>query len=136
VIEGLLDGTIDVIASDHTPQDQDSKRLPFASAEFGVVGVETMLAVTLRLVHEGTIGLLRLLHAMTTAPARLLGIEGGSLTPGAPADLALIDLEAPWRITEAGLRSLSKNTAFEGRPVQGRVVRTLVDGRTVFTAAP
>ncbi len=136
VVQGLCDGTVDVIASDHTPQDQDSKRLPFASAEFGVVGVETMLAVTLRLVHDGTISLLELFRAMTVAPARLLGIEGGTLAPGAPADLVLFDLEAPWRITETGLRSLSKNTAFEGRLVQGRVVRTLVDGRTVFAAVP
>ena len=136
VVDGLRDGTVDVIASDHTPQDQDSKRLPFASAAFGVVGVETMLAVALRLVHEGTITLLDLLRTMTTTPARLLGIEGGALLPGAPADLVLFDLDAPWRITEAGLRSLSKNTAFEGRLVQGRVVRTLVDGRTVFAAPP
>jgi dihydroorotase len=132
IVEGLRDGTIDVIASDHTPQDQDSKRLPFASAEFGVVGVETMLPVALRLVHEGAVSLIDLLRTMTAAPADLLGIAAGRLAPGAPADLVLLDPGAPWKITEAGLRSLSKNTAFEGRLVQGRVMRTLVDGRTVF----
>jgi dihydroorotase len=132
VVEGLKDGTIDAIASDHCPQDQDSKRLPFASAEFGVVGVETMLAVALRLVHEGELALLGLLRKLTLAPARLLGLDAGRLRQGAPADLVLFDPEAPWKITEAGLRSLSKNTAFEGRLVQGRVLRTLVDGRTVF----
>jgi dihydroorotase len=134
VIEGLKDGTIDVIASDHCPQDQDSKRLPFASAEFGVVGVETMLAVALRLVHEGELSLLELLRKLALAPARLLGLDAGRLRIGAPADLVLLDPDAPWKITEAGLRSLSKNTAFEGRLVQGKVLRTLVDGRTVFDA--
>ncbi|MEO1019099.1 MAG: amidohydrolase family protein, partial [Pseudomonadota bacterium] len=132
VVDGLSDGTIDVIASDHTPQDQDSKRQPFAQAAFGVVGVETMLAVSLRLYHEGTMSLLDLLRKLTLAPAELLGIEAGRLIKGGPADLILFDLDQPWKITEEGLLGLSKNTAFEGRLVQGRVVRTMVDGRTVF----
>lgn len=132
VIEGLRDGTIDAIASDHCPQDQDSKRIPFAQAEPGVVGLQTMLPVALQLVHEGRIGLLELLRTMTVAPAGLLGIEAGRLRVGAPADLVLFDLEAPWKIDPQQLLSLSKNTAFEGRLVQGRVLRTLVDGRTVF----
>ncbi|HMR30796.1 MAG TPA: dihydroorotase [Geminicoccaceae bacterium] len=132
VVEGLLDGTIDAIASDHCPQDQDSKRIPFAQAEVGVVGLQTMLPVALHLVHEGRIGLLELLRTMTAAPADLLGIEAGRLRVGGPADLVLLDLEAPWKIDPPQLLSLSKNTAFEGRLVQGRVLRTLVDGRTVF----
>lgn len=132
VVEGLKDGTIDAIASDHCPQDQDSKRLPFAQAAFGVIGVQTMLPVCLRLFHEGELGLLPLLRTMTEAPARILGLEAGRLQKGAPADLVLFDPEAPWKITEASLKSLSKNTAFEGRLVEGRVARTLVDGRTVF----
>lgn len=131
VVEGLVDGTIDVIASDHCPQDQDSKRLPMAQAEFGVVGVETMLPVSLRLVHEGHMSLLDLLRKMTVAPAALLGLEAGRLAVGAPADLILLDPERPWKITEAGLSSLAKNTAFEGRLVQGRVLLTMVDGRVV-----
>ena len=131
VVEGLVDGTIDVIASDHCPQDQDSKRLPMAQAEFGVVGVETMLPVSLRLVHEGRMNLLDLLRKMTIAPAALLGLDAGRLAPGAPADLTLLDPERPWKITEAGLSSLAKNTAFEGRLVQGRVLLTMVDGRVV-----
>jgi dihydroorotase len=134
VVEGLRDGTIDAVASDHHPQDQDSKRLPFAQAAAGVVGLETMLAVTLTLHHEGRIGLLDLLRAMTSAPAEILGLEAGRLRRGAPADLVLFDPEAPWKVTEQGLRSLAKNTAFEGRLVQGRVARTIVDGRTVFAA--
>jgi dihydroorotase len=134
VVAGLKDGTIDAIASDHCPQDQDSKRLPFAQAAFGVIGVQTMLAVCLGLVHEGEIELLELLRRLTVNPAALLGIEAGRLREGAPADLFLFDPEAPWKITEAGLSSLSKNTAFEGRLVQGRVLRTWVDARTVYEA--
>ena len=132
VVAALKDGTIDAIASDHCPQDQDSKRLPFAQAAFGVIGVQTMLPVCLRLVHDGPIGLLALLRTMTEAPARILGLDAGRLARGAAADLVLFDPEAPWKVTEANLRSLSKNTAFEGRLVEGRVARTLVDGRTVF----
>jgi dihydroorotase len=132
VVAGLVDGTIDAIASDHCPQDQDSKRLPFAQAAFGVVGVQTMLPVALRLVHEGAMSLLDLLACVTIKPAALLGLEAGRLMRGAPADLVLFDAEAPWKITESSLKSLSKNTAFEGRLVQGRVLRTLVDGRTVY----
>lgn len=132
VVEGLRDGTIDVIASDHCPQDQDSKRLPFAQAACGVIGVQTMLPVSLRLLHEGDLGLLPLLAKLTSAPAEILGLDAGRLATGAPADLVLFDPEAPWKITEAGLKSLSKNTAFEGRLVEGRVARTFVDGRTIF----
>jgi dihydroorotase len=134
VVAGLRDGTIDVIASDHCPQDQDSKRLPFAQAACGVIGAQTMLAVSLRLYHEGELGLLELLGRMTDAPARILGLDAGRLAKGAPADLVLFDPDAPWKITEQALLSLSKNTAFEGRLVEGRVVRTLVDGRTIFHA--
>jgi dihydroorotase len=134
VVQGLLDGTIDAIASDHCPQDQDSKRLPFASAEFGVVGLETLLPVSLGLVHDGTMGLLDLLGKLTCAPAELLGLEAGRLEKGAPADLVLFDPDTPGRIREEGLRSLSKNTPFDGRLIQGKVLRTLVDGRTIFEA--
>ncbi len=132
LVAGLADGTIDAVTSDHTPQDQDSKRLPFEQAAFGVVGVETLLAAGLELVHAGRIGLLRLLEAASTVPARLLGVAGGRLARGAPADLVLFDPGARWTVTEAGLHSLAKNTPFEGRTFRGRVVRTLVDGRTVF----
>jgi dihydroorotase len=132
VVAALADGTIDVIASDHCPQDQDSKRLPFAQAEFGVVGLETLLPITLQLVHDGAMGLLEVLAKLTCAPADLLGLDAGRLRRGAPADLILFDSEAPWKIRENDLSSLSKNTAFEGRLVQGKVLRTLVDGRTIY----
>ena len=135
MVAGLADGTIDVIASDHCPQDQDSKRLPFAQAEFGVVGLETLLPVALQLVHDGTLGAAR--RCSTSSPARrptCSGIDAGRLRIGARRDLVLFDPEAPGRIREEGLRSLSKNTPFEGRLVQGKVLRTLVDGRTIYQA--
>jgi dihydroorotase len=132
VVAGLVDGTIDAIASDHCPQDQDSKRRPFDQAEFGVVGLETLLPVALGLVHDGSMGLLDLLARLTWMPADLLGLDAGRLKRGAPADLVLFDPEAPRKIREEDLHSLAKNTAFEGRLLQGRVLRTLVDGRTIW----
>lgn len=132
MVEALADGTIDVVASDHRPQDQDSKRLPFAQAEPGVVGVETMLPACLKLYHEGRIDLLTLLRRLTVAPAELLGLDAGKLKPGAPADLVVFDLERGWKLADQDLSSLAKNTAFEGRLFEGQVLRTLVDGRDVF----
>lgn len=134
VVAGLADGTIDAIASDHCPQDQDSKRLPFAQAAFGVIGLETLLPVSLRLCHEAGMSLLAVLEKLTLGPAQLLGLEAGRLARGMPADLVLFDPQAPWKVVEARLRSLSKNTAFEGRLMEGKVARTLVDGRTIFAA--
>lgn len=134
VIEGLVDGTIDAIASDHCPQDQDSKRLPFAQAAFGVIGLQTLLAASLELVFSGRIALLDLLRRLSAAPAAILGLEAGRLAKGAPADLVLLDLDARWTVTEKSLFSLAKNTPFEGRTFRGKVVRTLVDGRTVYEA--
>jgi len=132
MVDGLADGTIDVIVSDHSPQDQESKRRPFAMAEPGIAGLQTMLPLALELVHGGHISLLDLLAKMTINPARLLGLDTGTLAPGAPADLVLIELDVPWRLSEPGLKSKSKNTPFDGRPVQGRVARTVVGGETVF----
>ncbi len=134
IVEGLADGTIDAIASDHRPQDQDSKRLPFAQAEFGVVGVETLLAISLELVHRGHLTLLQLLDRLSRKPAELLGLPAGQLRPGAAADLVLFDPDQPGRIRPEDLHSLSRNTAFEGRPCQGRVLWTMVDGRIIYDA--
>ncbi len=136
VVKGLTDGTIDIIASDHCPQDQDSKRLPFAQAEFGVVGLETLLPIALGLVHDGTLPLLDLLDKLTRAPADILGLNAGRLKKGAAADIILFDPEIPWRISPDDLVSLSKNTPFEGRLTQGKVLRTIVDGRTIFGGGP
>ncbi|HYM32130.1 MAG TPA: dihydroorotase [Candidatus Cybelea sp.] len=135
VVAGLADGTIDVISSSHCPQDQESKRLPFSQAAFGVIGLETMLPLALELAHNKHLPLLNVLGAMTAKPAAILGLAQGRLAAGAPADLVLLDLEAPWRIDERKFRSKSKNSPFDGRPVQGRVERTVVGGATVFDRA-
>jgi dihydroorotase len=132
VVEGLADGTIDAIASDHTPHDQDSKRVPFASASFGVIGLETLLPLTLGLVHSGKADLMRALSALTCGPADILGLPGGRLKAGAAADLVVFDMDETWRVDADRLKSKSKNTPFERMPVSGRVHRTVVDGRTVF----
>ncbi|MCF8482482.1 MAG: dihydroorotase [Rhodospirillum sp.] len=135
IIEGLRDGTIDCIASDHSPQDQDTKRLPFSSAAFGAVGLETLLAISMELVHNGQLSLLDMLARMTSAPADLLGLEAGRLREGAKADLVIFDPDRPWQIVADKFLSKSKNSPFDGRPVQGRVLRTVVDGRTVYPQA-
>ncbi|MDN2564740.1 dihydroorotase [Aquibium sp. A9E412] len=132
MVKALKDGTLDVIVSSHDPQDVDTKRLPFADAAAGAIGLETLFAAALRLHHNGEVPLMRLVEAMATAPARLFGLPGGTLRPGAPADLAVVDLDEPWLLREADIRSLSKNTCFEGARLQGRVLQTLVAGRTVF----
>ena len=132
MVEALVDGTIDVIVSSHDPQDEDTKRLPFAEAADGAIGVETLLSAALRLYHSGAIDLLPLLAAMTTRPADLLGLPGGRLDIGARADLALVDIGVPWLLDRAQLSSRSKNSPFDEARMQGRVLRTLVDGKTVF----
>lgn len=132
MIEALKDGTVDLIVSSHDPQDVDTKRLPFSDAAAGAIGLETLLSVALRLHHNGEVPLIRIVEALSTAPARLFGLPGGTLKPGAPADLALVDLDEPWVVNEAGIRSRSKNTCFEGARLQGRVLQTMVAGRTVF----
>ncbi|WP_026380191.1 dihydroorotase [Afifella pfennigii] len=135
MVEALADGTLDIVVSAHDPEDVEGKRQPFAEAADGAVGLETSLAVGLRLVHSGDVPLLRLVEAMSTAPASLLGLAGGTLKPGAPADLAVVDLNRPWVVTEEALNSRSKNTCFEGAKLSGRVTRTLVAGRTVYPYA-
>jgi dihydroorotase len=131
VVAALADGTLDVLVSAHDPQDVERKRQPFAEAANGAVGLETLLAVGLSLVHDGAVPLLRLVDAMSTRPARLLRLDAGTLRPGAPADLAIVDLARPWIVREEDLRSRSGYTAFEGAPLLGQVVRTIVGGRTV-----
>ena len=134
IAAAVAEGTIDAVASDHSPHDQESKRLPFAHAEPGIAGLETLLALTLALYHKGELGLLDVLDRMTVRPAGILGLEAERLAKGAPADLVLFDLERPWRIDPDAFRSKSKNSPFEDHPVQGKVLRTVVDGRTVFEA--
>lgn len=133
ILAGLVDGTIDCVSSDHHPWNQDAKRVPFAQAAFGSVGLETLLPLTLDLVHKGRLGLLDALAAVTVRPAQVLDLPLGRLKVGAPADLVLFDPERPWRVRADTLHSKSKNSCFDHHPVQGRVLRTLVDGRTIFT---
>jgi dihydroorotase len=132
LVEALASGLIDAVMSDHDPQDVETKRLPFAEAAPGAIGIETMLAASLRLVHSGDIALPVLLKAMSTRPAELLGLPGGTLRPGSPADVVVFDPEAPWVLDRAELKSKCKNTPFDEARLQGRVTRTIVAGRTVY----
>ena len=133
LIEAIADGTIDVIVSGHNPQGEDAKRRPFGEAEFGSIGVETLLAAGLTLHHEVKVPLTRLIEAMSTTPSRLLGLSVGTLSIGHPADLILIDIDAPWIVDADNLHSRSRNAAIEGRKVQGKVTETIVSGKTVFS---
>lgn len=132
LVAALASGLIDVIMSDHNPQDVETKRLPFAEAEAGAIGLETMLIAGLRLVHNGELDLMTLLRALSTRPAELLGLPGGTLRPGAPADIVVIDMDVPWVLDPNELKSKCKNTPFDEARMQGRVVRTIVAGRTVY----
>jgi dihydroorotase len=133
VVAGLADGTIDAIASDHSPHDQDSKRLPFTSAASGIVGLETLLPLSLGLYHGGAMTLLQVMRALALAPAEILRMPAGRLAVGAPADLVIFALDTPWRIDSDRFRSKSRNSPYDGRPVQGTVLRTIVGGRTVYS---
>jgi dihydroorotase len=128
----IKEGVIDVIVSDHNPQDVEVKRLPFADAAPGAVGLETMLPVGLRLVHDKSLPLLKLLRAMSTRPAELLDIPAGSLRPGAPADVILFDADVPWVLDRSTLRSRCSNSPFDEARLSGRILRTIVAGRTVY----
>jgi len=132
VIAALADGTIDVIVSDHNPQDVETKRLPFAEAADGALGIETMLSAALRLYHAGQIALPRLLRAMSTRPAEILGLPVGRLEKGAPADLIVFDPEMPYVLDKTQLRSRSKNSPFDGARLEGRVQKTFVAGACVY----
>jgi dihydroorotase len=132
LVAAVADGTIDVIVSGHDPQSADTKRLPFAEAAFGAVGLETMLSAVLSLYHNENIDLLRLVKAMSSNPAEILGLESGRLEPGAPADFALIDLNLSWTVEDDVLRSRAKNSPFEHRTLEGRCVETVVAGQTVY----
>jgi len=134
VVAGLRDGTIDAVVSDHAPHDQDSKRQPFVQAAFGIVGLETMLPLLLELVHNRHLPLLDALAAVTCRPADLLKLRSGRLQKGWPADMVLFDLDVPWKVDRKAFCSKSKNSPFDDRPVQGRAVRTIVSGRTIFEA--
>jgi dihydroorotase len=135
LVEALACGLIDVIVSDHNPQDVETKRLPFAEAEDGAIGLETMLSAGLRLVSSGELSLQRLIGAMTLRPAEILRLPQGRLKIGAPADLIRFDPEEPYVLDPAKLRSRCKNTPFDEARMEGRVKLTLVAGETVYEEA-
>jgi len=133
MVQALADGTIDIIVSSHDPQDVDTKRLPFADAADGAIGLETMLAAALRLYHSGDVPLMRLIDALSTRPAQIFGLDAGTLKPGAKADITLIDLDEPWIVSKDAIVSRSKNTPFENARFTGRAVQTYVAGKLVHS---
>lgn len=135
VLAGLVDGTIDAIASDHAPQDRDSKALPFGQAEGGYSGVETLLALALVPYHNGEMELLRAIDAVTSAPAKCLGLAGGRLAEGAIADVILVDINYAGQIRGEQFQSLSATTPFEGMPTQGKVLGSWIGGEEVYRYA-
>jgi len=132
VIEALGSGLIDIISSMHTPQDEESKRLPYEEAASGAVALETLLPAALRLYHAEQLDLPALFRAMSLNPARRLGLPGGRLAAGAPADLVLFDPDVPFVMDRFALRSKSGNTPFDGQRMQGRVLATYVGGKNVY----
>ncbi|MBK1695679.1 dihydroorotase [Rhodovibrio salinarum] len=136
LIAGLADGTIDAIVSDHNPQDQDSKRLPFAAAADGIAGLETLFALSLKLAHTDQVDLLDLLARVTCKPADILGLDAGRLRAGDSADMILFDPAQTWTIDPDGFLGKCKNSPFDAWPARGRVLRTIVDGRTIYAETP
>ncbi|MDP9591711.1 UNVERIFIED_ORG: dihydroorotase [Shinella zoogloeoides] len=133
MVDALARGDIDIIVSSHDPQDVDTKRLPFADAADGAIGLETMLAAALRLHHSGEVPLMRLIDALSTRPAKIFGLDAGTLAPGAKADIVLIDPDEPWLATKETFVSRSKNTPFEDARFTGRAVSTYVAGERVHS---
>lgn len=132
LIEAIKDGTIDIIVSSHDPQGIETKHLPFNDAAAGAVGMETLLSATLRLYHDESLSLLRITELLSTTPAKLFGLNAGTLRKGAYADLIVVDLEEPWVVSTEKFYSRSKNTPFENARFQGRILQTFVKGKSVF----
>jgi dihydroorotase len=133
MLEGIADGTVDVIATDHAPHHSDEKLVEFDRAPFGIVGLETAVPLVFdRLVHTGRIGLSRMIELLAVNPARVLGLAGGTLADGAAADITVLAPDLPVTIAAASLRSRSKNTPFDGWQLRGGVAATIVGGRVVY----
>lgn len=132
IVEALASGVIDIVNSSHDPQDVETKRLPFADATAGAIGLETLLAALLRLYHAGQLSLLRIAELTSTAPARRFGLKAGTLKAGAPADIALLDVNAPWIVNEHEILSRCHNTCFEAARFQGKVLKTWRNGVVVY----
>jgi dihydroorotase len=134
LIEAIKNGLIDVIVSDHKPEDEESKRLPFQQATTGASGIETLLSLTLELYHNQSCELKTLIKTLTYNPAKILNINAGNLSVGSDADIAIVNLDKPWVIEREKIKSKSKNAAIEKRRMQGKVEKTFVNGNLVFEA--
>jgi dihydroorotase len=133
MLQGLADGSIDAIATDHAPHHRDEKHVEFDHAPFGITGLETAVSLCFdRLVHRGVIGLPRLIELLSVNPARILGVSGGALTEGSPADVTILAPDLPVTVSAATMRSKSKNTPFNGWKLRGGVAATLIGGRTAY----
>jgi len=133
LIEGIKNDLINVIVSDHIPEDEESKRLPFAQAATGSIGIETLLSLSLELYHNESLPLEKIIKCLTINPAKILKIDKGSLKEGSDADICIFDLEKPWVVKAEELKSKSKNTAIENRKLQGKVKMTLLQGEVAYS---
>jgi dihydroorotase len=133
--QGLADGAIDAICSDHSPVDDDAKQLPFGESQAGATGVELLLPLTLQWAKESNVGLAAALARVTSAAAAILRVPGGTVSVGAAADLCVFDPDVSWTVEPQSLRSQGKNTPFAGHQLKGRVLQTLVDGHIVYESA-
>jgi len=132
LVQGIKEGLIDVIVSDHMPEDEEGKRLPFAQAATGAIGIETLLPLALEMFHNESLTLNKIIETLTINPSKILKINKGTLKEGADADLCILDLNAPWVVKADKLKSKSKNTAIEGRKLQGKILMTYLNGELVF----
>ena len=132
-MQGIKDGLIDVIVSDHLPEDEESKRLPFAQAATGAIGVETLLPLSLEMYHNESLPLNKIVETLTINPAKILNIKKGTLAKGSDGDICILDLEAPWKVNAGKLKSKSKNTAIENRNLQGKILMTYLNGELVYS---
>ena len=132
LVQGIKDGLIDIIVSDHLPEDEESKRLPFAQAATGAVGIETLLPLALEMYHNESLPLNKIIETLTINPSKILKINKGTLKVGSDADICVFDLDAPWVVKAEELKSKSKNTAIEGRTLQGKILMTFLNGELVF----
>ena len=132
LVQGIKENLIDVIVSDHIPEDEESKRLPFSQAATGAIGIETLLPLALEMHHNESLPLNKIIETLTINPAKILQINKGTLAKGSDGDICVLDLDAPWVVKAEKLKSKSKNTAIEGRKLQGKILMTFLNGELVF----
>ena len=132
LVQGIKENLIDVIVSDHIPEDEESKRLPFSQAATGAIGIETLLPLALEMHHNESLPLNKIIETLTINPAKILQINKGTLAKGSDGDICVLDLDAPWVVKAEKLKSKSKNTAIEGRKLQGKILMTFLNGELMF----